>query len=262
MQWKRCLRAGRIGVEKCKRCLFGNAVALGDTEPISTFADFTLTSYIYAQATSLPATPRHHDTMVRVKYRYLVVNFLYPEPIAKSKTPLPDLVQIHAPTPDAFHTGTLMRLIREGVEDLYGDYGAGMVSTGLKGLLLGIFSVHFTYFLPVNYWSPSTSTAIIRCPRDHYEMVWAALTYTTRLPKPADVPVVMRAVRVSGTIKKAEEEVIRRSQLIIRRAKAAEAKTPMLESVEKAADEARKNERDVLALVDRGSEDDDEDMSD
>ena len=72
--------------------------------------------------------------MVRVKYRYLVVNFLYPEPVAKSKTPLPDLVQIHAPTPDAFHAGTLMRLIREGVEDLYGDYGAGMVSTGLKGL--------------------------------------------------------------------------------------------------------------------------------
>lgn len=102
--------------------------------PISTFADFTLTSYICAQATSLPATPRHHVTMVRVKYRYLVVNFLYPEPIAKTKTPLPDLVQIHAPTPDAFHAGTLMRLIREGVEDLYGDYGAGMVSTGLKGL--------------------------------------------------------------------------------------------------------------------------------
>ncbi|KAH5327162.1 bifunctional ribonuclease P subunit/MRP protein subunit POP5 [Parastagonospora nodorum] len=183
--------------------------------------------------------------MVRVKYRYLVVNFLYPEPVAKSKTPLPDLVQIHAPTPDAFHAGTLMRLIREGVEDLYGDYGAGMVSTGLK----------------VNYWSPSTSTAIIRCPRDHYEMVWAALTYTTRLPKPADLPVVMRVVRVSGTIKKAEEEVIRRSQLIIKRARAAETRTPMLESVEKVADEARKSENNILAQVDAGSEDDDEDMS-
>jgi ribonuclease P/MRP protein subunit POP5 len=71
--------------------------------------------------------------MVRVKYRYLVVNFLYPEPLARSKTPLPDLVQIHSPTPDAFHAGVLVRMIREGVEDLYGDYGSGMVSTGLKG---------------------------------------------------------------------------------------------------------------------------------
>lgn len=92
-------------------------------------------------------------------------------------------------------------------------------------------------------------------------MVWAALTYTTRLPKPTDVPVVMRVVRVSGTIKKAEEDVIRRSQLIIRRAKAAAAKTPMLECVEKAADQARKNDTDILAQVDAGSDDDDEDMS-
>jgi ribonuclease P/MRP protein subunit POP5 len=92
-------------------------------------------------------------------------------------------------------------------------------------------------------------------------MVWAALTYTTRLPKPADLPVVMRVVRVSGTIKKAEEEVIWRSQLIIKRARATETKTPMLESVEKVADEARKSENNILAQVDAGSEDDDEDMS-
>jgi ribonuclease P/MRP protein subunit POP5 len=92
-------------------------------------------------------------------------------------------------------------------------------------------------------------------------MVWAALTYTTRLPKPADLPVVMRVVRVSGTIKKAEEEVIWRSQLIIKRARATETKTPMLESVEKVADEARKNDNNILAQVDAGSEDDDEDMS-
>jgi ribonuclease P/MRP protein subunit POP5 len=71
--------------------------------------------------------------MVRVKYRYLVANFLYPEPPAKSKTTLPPLVQIHSPTPDSFHAGVLARLIREQVEDLYGDYGMGMVSPGLKG---------------------------------------------------------------------------------------------------------------------------------
>jgi ribonuclease P/MRP protein subunit POP5 len=118
---------------------------------------------------------------------------------------------------------------------------------------------YYSHFAAVNYWSPSTSTAIIRCPRDHYEMVWAALTYITRLPKPADVPVVMRVIRVSGTIKKAEEEVIRRSQLIIRRAKTAEGKLPMLDSVEKAADKERKSKNEVLAQVDAGSED--EDMS-
>jgi ribonuclease P/MRP protein subunit POP5 len=197
--------------------------------------------------------------MVRVKYRYLVVNLLYPEPVAKSKSPLPHVVQIHSPTPDAVHAGILVRLVREGVEDLYGDYGVGMVSTGLKSMPHpNTANILLTCFA-VNYWSASTSTAIIRCPRDHYEMVWAALTYITRLPKPADVPVVLRVIRVSGTIKKAEEEIIRRSQLIIKRAKAAEGKTPMLLSIEKAADKERKSENEVMAQVDVGSED--EDMS-
>lgn len=48
-------------------------------------------------------------------------------------------------------------------------------------------------------------------------MVWAALTFTTRLPlKLADIPCVMQVVRVSGTIRKAEEEAIRRARLQIR----------------------------------------------
>ncbi|KAI8942683.1 hypothetical protein NX059_000733 [Plenodomus lindquistii] len=187
----------------------------------------------------------HSATMVRVKFRYLVVNFLYPQPSTTAKNgknapPLPDLVQIHSPTPDALHQGSIMRMVRDGVEELYGDYGAGMISAGLK----------------VNYFSPSTSTAIIRCPRDHYAMVWAALTFITHLPtKPVEIPVVIRVLRVSGTIKKAEEEVIRRSKIIVKRAKAWEGKEtlPMVQSVEKAVEKARAGE--VLVEVESGSED-------
>lgn len=92
-------------------------------------------------------------------------------------------------------------------------------------------------------------------------MVWAALTYITRLPKPIDIPVVVRVIRVSGTIKKAEEEVIRRSQQIIKRAKTWQGagELPMLQSVEKAAEKERREE-EVLARVDVRSED--EEMSD
>lgn len=71
--------------------------------------------------------------MVRVKFRYLVVKFLYPEPFLKQRTALPDLVQIHSPTPDAFNAGALVRLLRDAVEDLYGNYGSGMISSSLKG---------------------------------------------------------------------------------------------------------------------------------
>jgi ribonuclease P/MRP protein subunit POP5 len=92
-------------------------------------------------------------------------------------------------------------------------------------------------------------------------MVWAALTYITHLPKPLDIPVVIRVVRVSGTIKKAEEEVIRQSQHIIKRARAWDGAgdLPMLQSVEKAVDKERKSESEVLAEIDDGNES--EDMS-
>lgn len=88
-------------------------------------------------------------------------------------------------------------------------------------------------------------------------MVWAALTYVTKLPK-VDIPVVCRVLRVSGTIRKAEEEVIRRSQKIVMRAKAFDGKgvDPMLSSVEKSIEKERKRE-DVLADVDQGGESDD-----
>ncbi len=87
-------------------------------------------------------------------------------------------------------------------------------------------------------------------------MVWAALIYITHLPRPIDLPVVMRVVRVSGTIRKAEEDVIRRSQQIIRRAKSWNAigELPMLQSVQKAVDKENRKESTVLAQIDDGAE--------
>jgi ribonuclease P/MRP protein subunit POP5 len=76
--------------------------------------------------------------MVRVKNRYLVVNILYPtsSPAARATDAVPALLRFHAPTPDAFHTGLLMRLIRDGIAELFGDYGMGMASRTLKSEFL------------------------------------------------------------------------------------------------------------------------------
>lgn len=50
-------------------------------------------------------------------------------------------------------------------------------------------------------------------------MVWAALSFITSLPlRSAEMPCVVQVVRVSGTMRKAEEEAIRRARLQIRRA--------------------------------------------
>lgn len=80
--------------------------------------------------------------MVRVKNRYLVVNFLYPAlPSTQSKKQsVPNCVQFHAPTPDAFHQGLLLRMIRDGITELFGDYGMGMMNNALKGTLTSSFN--------------------------------------------------------------------------------------------------------------------------
>ncbi|KAK5121508.1 hypothetical protein LTR85_005341 [Meristemomyces frigidus] len=151
--------------------------------------------------------------MVRIKHRYLLVNILYPDQKTTNVKligrpgdhDVPYSVQFRQPSSDQLTVQILLRVIRDGVATLFGDYGSGKVSSSLQ----------------IKYLSAATSTAIIRVSRDHYRLVWAALSFVTRLPKPLDQPCVIQVVRVSGTIKKAEEEAIRRARISIRRAQRA-----------------------------------------
>lgn len=72
--------------------------------------------------------------MVRVKHRYLVATFLYPGAPEKtsSKDSLPDVLQFNQPSSDELDAKLLLRAIREGISELFGDYGAGVVSGSLK----------------------------------------------------------------------------------------------------------------------------------
>lgn len=111
--------------------------------------------------------------------------------------------------------------------------------------------------MSVNYHSTATSTSIIRCPQAHFEMVWAALTFMTKLPRPSNIPVVVKVVRVSGTIKKAEEEVIRRAKEIVLRAKMADGApgdTDMVQNVVKVVE--KRKESEVLVVEEDGDESD------
>ncbi|EPS32960.1 hypothetical protein POX_d04890 [Penicillium oxalicum] len=160
--------------------------------------------------------------MVRLKNRYLLLDILYPEsttwPSTKaiSQSPHAAQVAIHAPTSNALTPGLLAKMIREEVGEMYGDWGVGKLggasATGLQ----------------VKYLSPATSTAIIRCPRASFRLVWSALTYMSHVPaviEPGTTtagykrpnggrerPCVFRVLRVSGTMRKAEEEAIRRAR--------------------------------------------------
>jgi ribonuclease P/MRP protein subunit POP5 len=69
--------------------------------------------------------------------------------------------------------------------------------------------------LPVKYLSLATSTIILKCHREHYRMLWAALTLMDHVPVKDGRPCMFRVVRVSGTIRKAEEEAIRQARALI-----------------------------------------------
>jgi len=76
-----------------------------------------------------------------------------------------------------------------------------------------------TDLFKVKYLSPATSTFILRVSRAHYRIVWAALSIMNTVPVKNGKNCIFRVVRVSGTIRKAEEEAIRRAKEIIVKAR-------------------------------------------
>ncbi|KAH8912247.1 hypothetical protein BR93DRAFT_963436 [Coniochaeta sp. PMI_546] len=145
--------------------------------------------------------------MVRFKERYLLVNILHPtgdtSTAKKTDQPVSGILIYNQPTTDHVTPQSLLRAIRAQVAILFGDYGSGAVDRNLQ----------------VKYLSLATSTFILRVSRTHYRLVWAALTSMNELPAKNGKPCTFRVVRVSGTIRKIEEDAIRRAKQIMLAAK-------------------------------------------
>ncbi|KAL2160431.1 hypothetical protein VTH06DRAFT_1604 [Thermothelomyces fergusii] len=142
--------------------------------------------------------------MVRLKDRYLLVNIVYADvPAGQAKGPVPDLLLYNQPTTDELRPQLLLKAIRHEVAALFGDCGSGAVERSLQ----------------VKYLSPATSTFILRVSRAHYRLVWAALAFMGRVPVRDGRPCVFRVVRVSGTMRKAEEEAVRRARRLVQAAR-------------------------------------------
>ncbi|KAJ2002525.1 RNA-binding protein pop5 [Coemansia thaxteri] len=91
---------------------------------------------------------------------------------------------------------TIHAFVREQIKLNFGDSGAGLVLSGLQ----------------VKYYSPQTRMGIIRSPRDHYQMVSAALTLATQVNK---YMCSIRVWHISGTIKKCQRAAIRTDRELI-----------------------------------------------
>ncbi|KAG8167903.1 hypothetical protein KVR01_003592 [Diaporthe batatas] len=176
--------------------------------------------------------------MVRIKERYLLVDIVYPEAAQnQAKTGLPDILVYNQPTANACNARSIQYAIKAQVTDLFGDFGAGAVERSLR----------------VKYLSNATSTCILQCSREHYRLVWAALTIMKHVPtkQGPGLPCIFRVVRVSGTIKKVEEEAIRRAKQMILAAKdeMAGKETDALNTLFGANDAAAD-----VAMIDRGDD--------
>ncbi|KAK6345937.1 hypothetical protein TWF730_010276 [Orbilia blumenaviensis] len=141
--------------------------------------------------------------MVRVKQRYLLFTILYPSgpptgsTITGSKAT--QSMTFHSPSSPNLNRASLASLIRSSISHNFGDWGIGQC---------GGFAV--------KYFSPATSTGILRITRDNYRTLWAALTYINEFH---GQPAVIKVIRVSGTIRKAEHEAVKVAEEAIRRVK-------------------------------------------
>ncbi|KAK9771228.1 hypothetical protein AB5N19_10944 [Seiridium cardinale] len=134
--------------------------------------------------------------MVRIKERYLLVNILYPTDLSTEPSPkIPDLVVLNQPTTDYLQRNALLNEIRAQVASLFGDYGSGAITS-----------------LQLKYLSPATSTFILKVNRAYYRLVWTALTMMDHVPVRNGKLCTFRVVHVSGTMRKLEEEAIRRTR--------------------------------------------------
>jgi len=146
--------------------------------------------------------------MVRIKQRYFLINILFPtsSPVllsSKTSTPIPDLLHFNQPCPQSFTADLLRLCIRRAVESTFGDYGSASIGPNLRGTSNLSCALTSLTVNVVVYFSAATSTAIIRVQREHYRLLWAALTLSTSIPvgpgkHDSKVECVIRVVRVSG----------------------------------------------------------------
>lgn len=94
----------------------------------------------------------------------------------------------------------LLNLIRQSLLFNFGTTGTGLLNASLH----------------LKYYSPRTGKGILQADRAHFRMAWAAMTWMTLNGvghgDSGREAGFVRALGISGTIKKAEERLVRRDK--------------------------------------------------
>ncbi|TPX41646.1 hypothetical protein SeLEV6574_g05984 [Synchytrium endobioticum] len=103
---------------------------------------------------------------------------------------------------ESLHAGIIAAIIRDSVQLNFGDYGIGILGGAIA----------------IKYFSPHTGIGILRAPRDHYQLAWAALTLVTQVKKKS---AMLRVLHLGGTIKQCQLVTIEYDQAKLRTLKRA-----------------------------------------
>ncbi|PIA13977.1 hypothetical protein COEREDRAFT_47825 [Coemansia reversa NRRL 1564] len=134
--------------------------------------------------------------MVRFKNRYICFELLQ-EPFSDHTSSLDHPNSVQQPVPAiATSAKGIYNLLRESIKQNFGDLGAGHVLTGMQ----------------VKYFNKRTQMGIVKVPRDHCNMVLAAMVVITHATK---CQCSIRVRHVSGTIKKCQQSAIRTARELI-----------------------------------------------
>ncbi|KAI9104521.1 subunit of both RNase [Phlyctochytrium arcticum] len=145
--------------------------------------------------------------MVRFKCRYLLFQIHYPQ----VSLPPVDLSAAHdkaapartrsttrrkPPNPYPAQTShTLHIALTHSLTSNFGSYGAATANASVK------------------YYSSRTQTGIIRCAREQFKMVWAALTFLTEIK---GIECTVQVVHVGGTIKSVQSVAVKRGEELLK----------------------------------------------
>eukprot|EP00038_Savillea_parva_P031920 m.91886 g.91886 ORF g.91886 m.91886 type:complete len:150 (-) comp9932_c0_seq1:1900-2349(-) len=129
--------------------------------------------------------------MVRLKHRYLLTEIIFADD------------KIDA----SIKSGDILRAVKAGVQTAHGDYGTACVVPSLQ----------------LKYFNRHTRVMLLRVSRDHYEMLWSALTLVTVFDKRE---CLMRVLHVAGTIRSCQRHLLRHQQLALK-AMVAQATNPV-----------------------------------
>ncbi|CCJ30855.1 unnamed protein product, partial [Pneumocystis jirovecii] len=141
--------------------------------------------------------------MVRFKARYLVFQIFYENQLVSNLTDTIKLKKTFiscSKPPDKttiiLKPSDLSNIIKEHVHLNFGEWGHGLVATSLS----------------IKYYSPATCIGILRIARQHYRLVWAALTLVKIIH---NQHVIIRVLRVNGTMKSAEMYLIEHNRNLL-----------------------------------------------